>query len=289
MNKLIIILFLFCSFLTNANDLKLEINQIENKDTFEIELFIINKGNKAINILNSNYASYWCWTYPCINFIAETKINGEWKKIRETKNMRCGNYQNWYESKSVISIKSTEKIKIGTFSFIKGIDSWYTLIESKKIRLSAEYLIGGLDYKDDLLTTFNINNTSLKSNFIEFDFKFDAKKTSVDAQLASCFKWYVFSQNFEDFFKNYVVIDKPKNEKEVLEFGLKGTNIDFSKTKIIGWFFAREQKTPMRVIVFKIGGDLYLAFSTQVYRKISNDKSGKYIFNIQLANDFIYY
>ena len=289
MNKLTIILFLFCSFLTNANDLKLEINQIENKDTFEIELFITNEGNETVNILNSNYASYWCWTYPCINFVAETKINGEWKKIRETKNMRCGDYQNWYESKSVISIKSTKKIKIGTFSFIKGIDSWFALIEDKKIRFSAEYLIGDFEYKDELLKTFDIEKTFLKSNFIEIDFKFNKAKTSVDAQLTDCFKWYVFDENSKDFFNNYIIINKPKNEKEVLEFGLEGTNIDFSKTKIIGWFFAREQKTPMRVIVFKIGRELYLAFSTQVYRKIPNDKSGKYIFNIQLANDFIYH
>ncbi len=273
----------------NATNLKLVINKTNTKDFFEIELKVHNEGTETVNILNSNDGSFWTWTYPCISFIAETQINGNWKKIRETKATRCGNYSNWYETKKIISIQPNEIISVGVFTFRKGLESWFSLIEDNKIRFSAIYQIGGFNYNDTKLDELKIEKTYLKSNSIIIDYIFDKKSSFVNSQLKECFRLYARDKKITDVFNSYVVIDKPKNETETIHLGLKKLHINPSNIKIIGLFFANEDKTFPKVIVFKMKGDLYLAFSTQLHKKMKDDLSEKYIFNLLKANDFIYH
>ncbi len=284
--KILVLLFLVSifSFGQSENGIKLEVTQSKKYGKAYFILHIQNNTTHPVLLPKAIDGSFWCWTIPCINFIAETKIEDKWVPLNEIKGKRCGNHVNWEDSNNFIKIEPNERAYMGEFYFREGIEYWFGLVKTQKIRLSVEYIVG--NSKEDLkkLKSLNIQPVKLVSNKIEIDYSDSNTKEIHDRIYQLIFEDYVSDNNIQknDIYKDAKIIDRPKNSADALHKGTANTELQTKKWKLITTFYSNASVNglPSTIMVFSIGKVKYYGISTKLIHFDKNDTSGKYAFKI---------
>ena len=169
------ICFLLFSLNTFASTNDLELIAYKNAETpllqIDYTLKIKNNGQQTVKFVKAIDGSFWNFTEPYIEFVAEVNDNGIWRQIKYDRVGRCGNTTDWKESNSILEIKPNEEVEIGHFYIGRNIDGWFRLLEDTKVRLYFIYKMGVEKEEKLELKKLGVAPLTLTSNKIEIDYK----------------------------------------------------------------------------------------------------------------------
>lgn len=173
---------------------------------------------------------------------------------------------------------------MGEFYFPKGIEFWFGLVRTQKIRLSVEYIVGNSIDDVKKLKSLNFQPVKLLSNKIEIDYSDSNTKETHDSIYELIFEDYIWDNNIQknDIYKDSKIIDRPENATDALNKGMANTQFQTKKWKLISTFYSNASVNglPSRIMVFSIGKVKYYAISTKLNHFDKNNKSEKYSFKI---------
>ncbi|MDI9308813.1 MAG: hypothetical protein QM535_01260 [Limnohabitans sp.] len=149
----------------------LQLIAVKNESAFKIDftLKVKNNGDKTINFLKINDTSIMGFGNPIVEFIAETKVSGKWRKFKDPKINQIDYTGPTYDS--IVQIKPNEEAVIGNIFRARELNSWFTFLDDANINLYFTYKsqASSLKEKKDF-NKLGLQPITLISNKIEYKY-----------------------------------------------------------------------------------------------------------------------
>lgn len=265
--KSIFFLFLLSWQFSYSQSTNFKLTAEERTDSFHETHFVLklkNLTNKNHNLLLARDYNFYGISIPNIEFVAETFVNGKWRKFKDRKTIVVDFGFNKI-SENIVELKPNEEIIIGEFINNHELDYWFNFLDNANIRLYFIYKINIPNKKDEdyqLFINNKIKELEVTSNKIEYQ-HINKLKQKEYLEHKKFLINYSFSLFFEKYYTYEMLINNKKITKcrnqyndDILEDHLKG-----KKHKLVNVFVGNsyEHKTRFmyRILSYEVEGKLY--------------------------------
>lgn len=172
--QLVLFLLLIQFGFSNSNGLALIAEKIENPYRgMHFKLKIKNQSFEKKTLIFADDGSFMIdYFVPTIKFIAETNVNGKWRKFKDKKIKNIDYYPRILEKKLII-INPNEEALIGEIYRNEELNHWFSFLNDANIRLYFIYQIKkphiNNQYYSDFIK-YQIKEVELESNKIEYNY-----------------------------------------------------------------------------------------------------------------------